>query len=56
VVEADDARYRGLIEELREKNRMAAFFTEHGYLYAIVPRRLILMKGFEPTRNVVDFR
>ncbi|MEX0781662.1 MAG: pyridoxamine 5'-phosphate oxidase family protein [Dehalococcoidia bacterium] len=54
-VEAHDARYQALIEELREKNRMAAFFTEHGYLYSIVPRRLILMKGFEPTRHMVDF-
>jgi nitroimidazol reductase NimA-like FMN-containing flavoprotein (pyridoxamine 5'-phosphate oxidase superfamily) len=56
VVEAHDGRYQGMIEELREKNRMAAFFTEHGFLYTVVPRRLILMKGFEPTRNVVDFR
>ncbi|MGH2607523.1 MAG: pyridoxamine 5'-phosphate oxidase family protein [Tepidiformaceae bacterium] len=54
-IEADDARYQPLLDELREKNRMAAFFTEHGYLYSIVPRRLILMKGFEPSRHMVDF-
>jgi hypothetical protein len=54
-VAADDDRYQSLLAELREKNRMAAFFTEHGYLYNIIPRRLILMKGFEPTRHVVDF-
>lgn len=54
-VDSEDARYQVFLEELREKNRMAAFFTEHGHLFAIVPRRLILMKGFEPTRHVVDF-
>ncbi len=55
LVANDDDRYEDYLRELREKNRMAAFFTEHGNLYAIVPRRLILMKGFEPTRHVVDF-
>lgn len=55
VVGSDAARYQDYLGELRGKNRMAAFFTEHGSLYAIVPRRLILMKGFEPTRHVVDF-
>ena len=50
-----DGRYQEYLGELREKNKMAAFFTEHGSLYTIVPRRLILMKGFEPTRHVVDF-
>ncbi len=54
-IETDDARYQPLLVELREKNRMAAFFTEHGYLYTILPRRLILMKGFEPSRHTVDF-
>ena len=54
-IEGEDARYQEYLAELREKNRMAAFFTEHGYLYTIEPRRLILMRGFEPTRHVVDF-
>ncbi|MBA4181330.1 MAG: hypothetical protein C0506_12135 [Anaerolinea sp.] len=47
--------YAVFIEELREKNRMAAYFTEHGELFCIRPRRLVLMKGFEPTRHVVDW-
>jgi hypothetical protein len=54
-VTGNDRRYEEYLAELREKNRMAAFFTEHGYLYTVVPRRLILMKGFEPLRHVVDF-
>jgi nitroimidazol reductase NimA-like FMN-containing flavoprotein (pyridoxamine 5'-phosphate oxidase superfamily) len=52
---ADDVRYAELLKELEEKNRMAAYFTEHGSMYLIAPRRLILMKGFEPTRHVVDY-
>lgn len=55
AVPAGDDRYELFIEELREKNRMAAYFTEHGQLFCIRPRRLILMKGFEPTRYVVDW-
>lgn len=55
AVSADDSRFPAYIEELRAKNRMAAYFTERGKLFCIRPRRLILMKGFEPTRNVVDW-
>jgi pyridoxine/pyridoxamine 5'-phosphate oxidase len=51
----DDARYQALLAELAEKNRMAALFTDSGILFCLVPRRLLLMKGFEPTRNVVEF-
>jgi pyridoxine/pyridoxamine 5'-phosphate oxidase len=55
-VTAEDGRYEPYMGELQGKNRMAAYFTEHGHLYTIRPRRLILMKGFEPNRHVVDFR
>ncbi|MEP7214817.1 MAG: pyridoxamine 5'-phosphate oxidase family protein [Anaerolineaceae bacterium] len=55
AVGSDDARFLPYIEELRAKNRMAAYFTEQGQMFCIHPRRLILMKGFEPTRNVVDW-
>ncbi|MGE5596032.1 MAG: pyridoxamine 5'-phosphate oxidase family protein [Hyphomicrobiales bacterium] len=54
-VPENDPRYPGFISELREKNRMAAYFTEHGMLYVIEPRRLVLMRGFQPGRHVVDF-
>ena len=55
TVAGSDARFPEYIEELRAKNRMAAYFTEQGQLFCIHPRRLIRMKGFEPTRNVVDW-
>jgi hypothetical protein len=35
---------------------MAAVFTGAGTLFRLVPRRLVLMKGFEPARNVVEFQ
>lgn len=54
-VSVDAPAYQPLLAELAERNRMAAYFTEHGNLYCITPRRLILMKGFEPTRHYVDF-
>ena len=55
AVGTDDPRFPAYIDELRAKNRMAAYFTEQGQMFCIHPRRLILMKGFEPTRNVVDW-
>lgn len=54
-VKPDDPRHAALLAELAAKSRMAAYFTEHGRLYCVAPRRLILMKGFEATRYVVDF-
>ena len=51
----EDRRYSPLLEELRAKNGMAAHFTETGRLFYIQPRRLILMRGLDPTRNIVDF-
>src|SRR5690606_3570181 len=54
-VESSDPEYETLIAEVREKNPMAAFFTDRGALFCIDPRRLILMRGFEPVRHVIDF-
>ena len=54
-LETSSADYRELLSELSEKNRMAAYFTEHGHLYRIMPRRLILMIGLQPGRAIVDF-
>ncbi len=55
-VSKDDPAYATLISELDGKNRMAAVFTGAGTLFRLVPRRLVLMKGFEPARNVVEFQ
>lgn len=54
-VASDAPDYQPLIAELGSKNRMAAFFTERGHLYRVTPRRLVLMKGFQPNRHIVDF-
>jgi nitroimidazol reductase NimA-like FMN-containing flavoprotein (pyridoxamine 5'-phosphate oxidase superfamily) len=56
MVPEDDERYAGFLQEIEAKNQIAAYFTEHGQMYVINPRRIILMKGFEPTRHVVNFR
>ena len=55
AVAQDHSEYGQYLGELREKNRMAAYFTERGLLFRVQPRRLVLMKGFEPTRHVVDW-
>ncbi len=54
-VPVDAPAFDELIGELRAKNRMAAYFTERGHLYRVVPRRLVLRRGFQPNRMVVDF-
>ena len=54
-IEKDDPQYAGYLAQLGEKNRMAAYFTEHGELFRILPRRIILMKGLEGVRHIVDF-
>mgnify|MGYP001413604661 CR=1 FL=1 len=54
-VDPSDPEYESLMAELREKNPMAAFFTERGSLFCIDPRRFVLMRGFEPVRHVIDF-
>ena len=54
-VDKTDAQYPALLGELRTKNAMAATFTEQGILFCITPRRLILMKGLELRRHIVEF-
>ncbi len=54
-IEREDARYQPLLAELREKSPMAGYFTDHGKLFCLRPRRLIAMKGFQPERQVVEF-
>ncbi|MGB4861173.1 MAG: pyridoxamine 5'-phosphate oxidase family protein [Tepidiformaceae bacterium] len=54
-VDKDHSEYIELLDELAAKNSMAAVFTDTGILFRLVPRRLLLMKGFEPGRNVVEF-
>ena len=50
----DDARYPALIEALRSENPPAAGFTEQGTLYRIEPHRVVLMKGIEQKKRVLD--
>ena len=54
-IEQDDPEYSEYLAQLGEKSRMAAYFTEHGELFRILPRRLILMRGLEGIRHIVDF-
>lgn len=51
----DSADFDRLLADLAGKSRMAAYFTERGSLYRLVPRRLVMMRGLEPDRLVVDF-
>lgn len=51
----DDARYGALLAELSAKNRLVELFTEQGKLFLVTPRRLILMKGLETARHIVEF-
>lgn len=55
AVDRSDPEYEAHFAELRERNRMSAYFAEQGDLYRIVPRRIIVMSGFAPERHVVDF-
>lgn len=54
-VERDSGEYARLAEELAAKSRMAGYFTERGSLYRLVPRRLVMMRGLEASRLIVDF-
>jgi nitroimidazol reductase NimA-like FMN-containing flavoprotein (pyridoxamine 5'-phosphate oxidase superfamily) len=54
-IAAEDPEYRIYLDELGEKNKMAAYFTEQGQLFCIQPRRILVMRGFEPVRNTVEF-
>jgi nitroimidazol reductase NimA-like FMN-containing flavoprotein (pyridoxamine 5'-phosphate oxidase superfamily) len=47
--------YAGHLHELEAKNKMAAYFTKQGQMYIIRPRRLILMKGIEPGKQIIEF-
>lgn len=52
----DDDRYGPYLDELRKKHDLAARFTaDHGDLYCIHPRRLILRKGIDPRSHLIDF-
>jgi hypothetical protein len=55
AVAKDSPEYAPSLAELAAKNAMAAYFSDHGVLFCIEPRRLILMRGLEPVRHVVDF-
>jgi len=50
-----DGRYTELLAELSTKNRLVAMFTDRGKLFLVAPRRLILMKGLETERHIVEF-
>jgi nitroimidazol reductase NimA-like FMN-containing flavoprotein (pyridoxamine 5'-phosphate oxidase superfamily) len=54
-VDRESPEYEMLLAELGAKNKMAGIFTDRGILFRVVPRRLILMRGFEPTRFTVEF-
>jgi len=54
-VAPESPAFQAYLDELRRKNGMAAYFAGQGSLFTIVPRRLILVRGFEPGRHVIDF-
>lgn len=54
-IEVEDGRYDGFLGELSAKNEVAAGFTRRGNLFCIHPRRLIMMKGLQPHRYIIDF-
>lgn len=51
----DDPRYEPFLAELKAKSELAEGFSRRGNLYLIEPRRLLLRKGTNPTRFIVDF-
>ena len=54
-VPQEGAEFVPLAEELTAKDASSSYFIREGHLYLVEPRRLILMKGLEPHRHVVDF-
>lgn len=54
-VRSDDPRYEPFLGELRAKSELAEGFARRGHLFLIEPRRLLLRKGVNPTRFIVDF-
>ncbi len=55
AVGVDSPEYAGYLRELETKHQYAKVMTEMGKMYRIRPRRIILMKGLEPERHVVNF-
>jgi hypothetical protein len=55
LIGRDAKEYRDLLEELREKSEMAAYFTEHGRLYRLRPHRMVCMRGYEAGRHIIEF-
>jgi nitroimidazol reductase NimA-like FMN-containing flavoprotein (pyridoxamine 5'-phosphate oxidase superfamily) len=55
AVAPDSRRYEPLLNALREKNPLAARFTEEGILFCVEPRRIVLRKGVHPDRQVLEF-
>ncbi|HMS58059.1 MAG TPA: pyridoxamine 5'-phosphate oxidase family protein [Tepidiformaceae bacterium] len=51
----DDAEFVPLAQELTAKDASSSYFIREGHLFLVEPRRLVLMKGLEPHRHVVDF-
>ena len=51
----DDPRYQDFIAAMRAKNERAAMFTDRAQMYCIVPRRLVMRRGLQPDRLVVEF-
>jgi nitroimidazol reductase NimA-like FMN-containing flavoprotein (pyridoxamine 5'-phosphate oxidase superfamily) len=55
AVAREDARYGAFLAELREKSSMAGYFTDRGKLFLLAPRRLVLMRGLQAERQLVEF-
>lgn len=55
AVPPSSADYATYIDELKAHRPPVAQWAERGALYAIRPRRLILIRGQEPARHVIDF-
>ena len=55
IVPKASLEYETLLGELGSKSPMAAYFTRHGELFCVEPRRIMLSRGLDPTRHVVEF-
>lgn len=55
VVPPSSPDYAAYIDELKAHKPPVAQWAERGALFAIRPRRLILIRGLEPARHVIDF-
>jgi len=47
--------YERLLSQIAAKSPMAAYFTRHGVLFSVEPRRLTLSRGLDPNRHIVQF-